>query len=70
MRVSDMSVSATDISVSATEAAKQITMTVRVKVTHMRLMRARIWIGSRIMMAGAWVIGVGRCKIVEEGDGE
>lgn len=53
------------IEVDAADVAKGVMMTVEIKVKNMRLMRARIWVGSRIMIFGAWVIGVGRCKIIE-----
>ena len=54
------------ISVSANDALKSTLMTIEIKVNNVRILRARIWIGTKIMMLGAWVIGVGRCEVVEK----
>lgn len=41
--------------VNAAKAAKQLT--VHVRVTGMRRVRVRLWLGARIIRFGAWVMG-------------
>ena len=52
------------ISVSAVKAMKDSDVAARIKITGMREMRVRMWISTRLIMLGMWVIG-GRTEIEE-----
>lgn len=38
-------------------------MTMNVKVRRMRTVRVRIWLGTKVIRLGAWIIGVGAIHI-------
>ena len=47
--------------INMTDCMKNVTL--EVKVTGMRQLRVRIWIATKILMLGAWVMGVGGIEI-------
>ena len=54
------------VTTPARGAVQQIDLQIEVRVTGMKILRARLWLGCMVMRFGAWVIGVGRCEIIEK----
>lgn len=52
------------VEINGGKLAKSIDMKVEINVTGMRWLRFRMWLGSKIILFGGWVVGVGRCEVV------
>lgn len=49
------------LTIDAGDAAKRLTLTV--KVAGMRKFRARVWIGTQFIKLGGWIVGFGTIRV-------
>jgi hypothetical protein len=52
------------IEVNAADVARGQMLTVEIDVKNMRWMRFRMWLGTRFITFGGWVVGFNRCTII------